>query len=127
MTTRSQAKGNEGDQKVSTEIVIVFLRGGFLTRPDSAGSMAQRDNRRLDCTTPYSGALRRCPVQPSTPLGPDQVNVLLLFPPNQYPRDQYPRRNLRRVRAELEACGLWSVQGKWARLWLKRTLPKPGS
>jgi hypothetical protein len=28
---------------------------------------------------PAAGALRRCPVQPSTPLGPDQVNVLLLL------------------------------------------------
>jgi hypothetical protein len=26
-----------------------------------------------------AGATRRCPVQPSTPLGPDQVNVLLLL------------------------------------------------
>jgi hypothetical protein len=26
-----------------------------------------------------AGATRRCPVQPSTPLGPDQVNVLLSF------------------------------------------------
>jgi hypothetical protein len=26
-----------------------------------------------------AGAKRRCPVQPSTPLGPDQVNVLLLL------------------------------------------------
>jgi hypothetical protein len=29
-------------------VVIVFLRGGFLTTPDSAGSMAQRDNRHID-------------------------------------------------------------------------------
>jgi hypothetical protein len=28
---------------------------------------------------PAAGATRRCPVQPSTPLGPDQVNVLLLL------------------------------------------------
>jgi hypothetical protein len=28
-----------------TWVVIFFLRGGFLTTPDSAGSMAQRDNR----------------------------------------------------------------------------------
>jgi hypothetical protein len=28
---------------------------------------------------PAAGATRRCPVQPSTPLGPDQVNVLSLF------------------------------------------------
>jgi hypothetical protein len=45
--------------------------------------MTQRDNRLPlwvpVCTTPYSGATRRCPVQPSTPLGPDQVNVLLLL------------------------------------------------
>jgi hypothetical protein len=26
-----------------------------------------------------AGATRRCPMQPSTPLGPDQVNVLLLL------------------------------------------------
>jgi hypothetical protein len=31
------------------------------------------------CTPPISGATRRCPVQPNTPLGPDQVNVLLLL------------------------------------------------
>jgi hypothetical protein len=28
---------------------------------------------------PAASAMRRCPVQPSTPLGPDQVNVLLLL------------------------------------------------
>jgi hypothetical protein len=28
---------------------------------------------------PAAGATRRCPVQPITPLGPDQVNVLLLL------------------------------------------------
>jgi hypothetical protein len=49
-----------------------------LTTPDSAGSRAQRDNRRLDMHQPGAGAMRRCPVQSSTPLGPDQVNVLLL-------------------------------------------------
>jgi hypothetical protein len=54
------------------------VRWGFLTTPESAGSMAQRDNRRLDMHHPAAGATRRCPVQSSTPLGPDQVNVLLL-------------------------------------------------
>jgi hypothetical protein len=33
----------------------------------------------LDMHHPASGATRRCPVQSSTPLGPDQVNVLLLL------------------------------------------------
>jgi hypothetical protein len=28
---------------------------------------------------PAAGPTGRCPVQPSTPLGPDQVNVLLLL------------------------------------------------
>jgi hypothetical protein len=45
--------------------------------------MAQRDNRHsvwvLGMHDPAAGATRRCPMQPSTPLGPDQVNVLLLF------------------------------------------------
>jgi hypothetical protein len=29
------------------------------------------------CSHPIADAMRRCPVQPSTPPGPDQVNVLL--------------------------------------------------
>jgi hypothetical protein len=29
------------------------------------------------CSPPTAGARRRCPVKPSTPLGSDQVNVLL--------------------------------------------------
>jgi hypothetical protein len=40
--------------------------------------MAQRDNRRiriLDMHSRPAGPMGRCPVQPSTPLGPDQVNV----------------------------------------------------
>jgi hypothetical protein len=44
--------------------------------------MAQRDNRHsfgYFCTTPRGGPTVRCPVQSSTPLGPDQVNVLLLL------------------------------------------------
>jgi hypothetical protein len=44
--------------------------------------MAQRDNRHfvwvLDMHHPAAGATGRCLVQPSTPMGPDQVNVLLL-------------------------------------------------
>jgi hypothetical protein len=64
---------------LQTWVVIFFLRGGFLITRDSAGSMAQRDNRRLDIHHTAAGAMRRCPVQSSTPLGPDQVNVLLLL------------------------------------------------
>jgi hypothetical protein len=30
----------------------------------------------IDVHTPKAGAMRRCPVQSSTPLGPEQVNVL---------------------------------------------------
>jgi hypothetical protein len=52
--------------------------------------MAQQDNRLsewvLDMHHPAAGPMGRCPVQPSTPLGPDQVNVLLLLlsiTPNQ--------------------------------------------
>jgi hypothetical protein len=48
---------------LQTWVVIFFLRGGFLTTPDSAGSMAQRDNRRLDMHYLAAGATRRCPVQ----------------------------------------------------------------
>jgi hypothetical protein len=44
----------------------------FLSPGESAGSMAQRG------LGGPKGATRACPVQPSTPLGPDQVNVLLL-------------------------------------------------
>jgi hypothetical protein len=54
-------------------VVIFFLRGGFLITPDSAGSMAQRDNRLPfwvpDCTPPYSGPPGRCRVHPGTPRG----------------------------------------------------------
>jgi hypothetical protein len=65
-----------------TWVVIFFLRGGFLTTPDSAGSMAQRDSRRilgLDMHHRAAGPMGRCPVQPSTPLGPDQVNVIYMI------------------------------------------------
>jgi hypothetical protein len=45
--------------------------------------MAQRDNRLpfwvLGMHHPAGGPTRRCLVQPSTPLGPDQVNVSLLL------------------------------------------------
>jgi hypothetical protein len=41
--------------------------------------MAQRDNRRLDLHPPAAGPTGRCPVQSSTPLGPHQVNILLLL------------------------------------------------
>jgi hypothetical protein len=55
----------------------------FSPPDDSAASMAQRDNRHTDRVLGMhpraGGATRRCPVQPSTPLGPDQVNVLLFF------------------------------------------------
>jgi hypothetical protein len=42
------------------------LRGGFLSRTESAGSMAQRDNRRLDCTSPRPGlrVVVRCSQAP---------------------------------------------------------------
>jgi hypothetical protein len=101
-----------------TWVVIFFLRGGFLTTPESVGSMAQRDNRhflwylactfssaevsthrqtqqvqwhssvsrRLDLHHPAAGPPGRCPVQPSTPLGPDQVNALLLFSLSRSPK-----------------------------------------
>jgi hypothetical protein len=43
--------------------------------------MAQRDNRHsewvLDMHHPAAGPPGRCQVQPSTPLGPDQVNVFI--------------------------------------------------
>jgi hypothetical protein len=39
--------------------------------------MAQRDHL-VSCSLPIAGATRRCPVKPNTPLGPDQVNVLLV-------------------------------------------------
>jgi uncharacterized membrane protein len=44
--------------------------------------MAQRDNghflRYLAGPSATSGPTGRCPMKPNTPLGPDQVNVLLL-------------------------------------------------
>jgi hypothetical protein len=43
--------------------------------------MAQRDNRRIDLHQTAAGPTGRSPVQSSTPLGPDQVNVLLLLGP----------------------------------------------
>jgi hypothetical protein len=43
------------------------LRGGFLSSTESAGSIAQRDNRHLGG-----------PTAVVTPLGPDHVNALLL-------------------------------------------------
>jgi hypothetical protein len=46
---------------------------------DQRGLVTRHSQGVAGCTTPYSGATRRCPVQPSTPLGPDQVNVLLLL------------------------------------------------
>jgi hypothetical protein len=100
---------------LETWVVIFFLRGGFLTTPESAGSMAQRDNRLplwvLGMHHPAAGAKRRCPMQPNTPLGPDQVNVILFYficlsytsarplvlanpPPNPRPngRGRWPRK-----------------------------------
>jgi hypothetical protein len=45
--------------------------------------MAQRDNRHSEWVPgmhhPAAGPTGRCPVQPSTPLGPDQVNVIFFF------------------------------------------------
>jgi hypothetical protein len=45
--------------------------------------MAQRYNRLFewvpDVHHPAAGPTGRCPVQPNPPLGPDQVNVLLLL------------------------------------------------
>jgi hypothetical protein len=45
--------------------------------------MAQRDNRHnewvLGMHHPAGGPPGRCPVQPSTPMGPDQVNVYLFI------------------------------------------------
>jgi hypothetical protein len=46
--------------------------------------MAQRDNRRLDMHQSAAGPPGRCPVQSSTPLGPDQVNVIIIIRPLQY-------------------------------------------
>jgi hypothetical protein len=41
--------------------------------------MVQRENRHFiwafGMHHPAAGATRRCPMQPSTPLGPDQANV----------------------------------------------------
>jgi hypothetical protein len=39
--------------------------------------MAQRDNSRLGVYQSAAGPTGRCPVKPSTPLGPDQVNVFI--------------------------------------------------
>jgi hypothetical protein len=62
--------------------------------------MAQRDNCLpfwvLVCTTPYNGAPRRCPVQPDTPLGPDQVSVLL-FGRSEGPVVNKPARGCRLI------------------------------
>jgi hypothetical protein len=41
--------------------------------------MAQRDNRRIWRVPTRSRPKGRCPVQPSTPLGPDQVNVIIII------------------------------------------------
>jgi hypothetical protein len=41
--------------------------------------MAQRDNRRIDMHQSAAGPTGRCPVQSSTPLGPDQVNVIIII------------------------------------------------
>jgi hypothetical protein len=60
----------------------LFPCGVFLSSTKSAGSMAHRDNRHSSGTSLHhraARATRRCPVQPSTPLGPDQVDVLLLL------------------------------------------------
>jgi hypothetical protein len=55
--------------------------------------MAQRDNRLsiwvIGMHHPAAGATRRCPVQSSTPLGPDQVNVLLLLVQNHQGRTAF--------------------------------------
>jgi hypothetical protein len=56
----------------------LFPRGVFLQCAKSAGSMAQWESK-ATCSSPTAGAIRRCPVKPSTPLGPDQVNLLLFF------------------------------------------------
>jgi hypothetical protein len=63
----------------------LFLRGGFYPPANPAGSMTQRDRvtrrstKGLGMHFPATWPTDRCPVQPSTPLGPDQVNVLLSF------------------------------------------------
>jgi hypothetical protein len=48
------------------EMVIFFLRGGFFPPANSAGSMAQRVNRRLDLHHPAAGprAVVRCSQVP---------------------------------------------------------------
>jgi hypothetical protein len=62
-----------------TWVVIFFLHGGFLTTPKSAGSMASATTVAIWLgPNPNSGPTGRCPMKPNTPLGPDQVNVLLL-------------------------------------------------
>jgi hypothetical protein len=44
----------------------------------SATTVAQ-EGTGAPCSPPTAGATRRCPVKPSTPLGPDQVNVYYYF------------------------------------------------
>jgi hypothetical protein len=62
----------------------LFPRRRFSPTGDSAafnGTARQPSpalGTRLHPPHPYSGPPGRCPVQPGTPLGPDQVNVLLL-------------------------------------------------
>jgi hypothetical protein len=53
-------------------------------------TIPQRDNRRLDMHHPAAGTKRRCPVRSSTPLGPDQVNVLVLFHRQSHQAIHYP-------------------------------------
>jgi protein phosphatase len=58
---------------------------------------------------PAAGATRRCPVQPSTPLGPDQVNVLLpaagkilhCFPIQFFPMELPDRPSVRSIFSSL--------------------------
>jgi hypothetical protein len=61
----------------------LFPCGVFLRCTKSAGTMAQRDNRHLirwldQRAHAPSAHPSACPVRPTTPLGPDQVNVLSL-------------------------------------------------
>jgi hypothetical protein len=94
----------------------------FLSSGESAGSMAQRDNSHSEGWVVFLGA---CPVQPPTPLGPDQVNVLLLSITcdSLTPRHHHGQA----IQAELEACDRWAVQGKRVRVLQVATLPKPES